>query len=79
MLSDHVQFAGAMVLSVGIVVGSYYFVLTSPGAREDEPRFRRERGIEVARILLGHRSAVTTAIYAEADVRAAEKVMMEVG
>jgi integrase len=42
-------------------------------------RYRRERGIEVARVLLGHRSAVTTAIYAEADRVAASKVMLEVG
>lgn len=44
MWSDHVQFAGTVILSVGIVVGSYFFVLTSPGAREDEPGSWRERG-----------------------------------
>ncbi len=44
MLSEYVQFAGAMILFVGILVGSYFFVLTSPSARENEPRFGRERG-----------------------------------
>ena len=42
-------------------------------------KFRREYGIEVARILLGHTGADTTAIYAEADMRQADKVMGEVG
>ncbi len=37
-MSEYVQFAGAMILFVGILVGSYSFVLSSPGAREYEPR-----------------------------------------
>ncbi len=44
MLSEYVQFAGAMILFVGILVGSYFFVLISPSARENEPRSGRERG-----------------------------------
>lgn len=44
MLSEYVQFAGAMVLFVGILVGSYVFVLTSASARENEPRSGRECG-----------------------------------
>jgi hypothetical protein len=35
-LSEYVQFAGAMVLFVAVLTGSYFFVLTSPGARENE-------------------------------------------
>ena len=33
-MSEYVQFAGALILFVGILVGSYSFVLTSPSARE---------------------------------------------
>jgi hypothetical protein len=40
MLSDHVQFAGTVILSVGIVVGSCFFVLTSPGARRERGRLK---------------------------------------
>ncbi len=43
-MSEYVQFAGAMILFAGILVVSYFFVLTSPGARENEPRSGRERG-----------------------------------
>jgi len=43
-LSEYVQFAGAMVLFIAILVGSYFFVLTSSGARESERRAERERG-----------------------------------
>jgi hypothetical protein len=43
VLSEYVQFAGAMSLFVGILVGSYSFVLTSPDAREYEPRPGRGR------------------------------------
>ncbi|MCA1715458.1 MAG: hypothetical protein LC781_00920 [Actinobacteria bacterium] len=43
-MSEYVQFAGAMILFVGILVGSYFFVLTSLSARENEPRSGRERG-----------------------------------
>jgi hypothetical protein len=43
-LSEYVQFAGAMILFVGILVGSYFFVLTSLSARENESRSGRERG-----------------------------------
>ena len=35
-LSEYVQFAGAMTVFVGVLIGSYCFVLTSPGARENE-------------------------------------------
>jgi hypothetical protein len=44
VLSEYVQFAGAMILFVGILVGSYSFVLTAPSALENEPRSGRERG-----------------------------------
>jgi integrase len=42
-------------------------------------RLRREYGIEVARIILGHRSAALTEVYAEMDLAKAEQVMAEVG
>jgi integrase len=40
---------------------------------------RREFGIEVARIILGHRSAVTTEIYAELDEEKAEAAIQKAG
>ena len=40
---------------------------------------RREFGIETARILLGHRSVVTTEIYAEADRAKACEVVAKIG
>jgi len=40
---------------------------------------RRRFGIEAARIMLGHRSAVTTEIYAEADRQAARKAARAIG
>lgn len=40
---------------------------------------RREFGIETARILLGHRSIVTTEIYAEADRLKAREVVAKIG
>lgn len=40
---------------------------------------RREFGIEIARVVLGHTSAAVTMIYAEADEQAAANVMAEVG
>ncbi len=40
---------------------------------------RRQYGIEVARVVLGHRSAATTEIYTEADRQRAASVMGEVG
>ncbi|HVX85299.1 MAG TPA: site-specific integrase [Phycisphaerae bacterium] len=40
---------------------------------------RARYGIETARIILGHRSAAITEVYAERDLRAAERVMEEVG
>jgi integrase len=40
---------------------------------------RREHGIEVARIILGHKSAAITEVYAEADHATAINVMAEVG
>ena len=35
-MSEYVQFAGAMISFVGILVGSYFFLLTSPGACDYE-------------------------------------------
>lgn len=40
---------------------------------------RKEYGIEAARIILGHKSARITEIYAEADVGRAREIMAEVG
>ncbi len=40
---------------------------------------RKQYGIEVARILLGHRSAVVTEIYAEADRTKAREIMAKIG
>lgn len=40
---------------------------------------RRRFGIEAARVILGHRSAAITEVYAEADVRKAAEVMAQVG
>lgn len=42
-------------------------------------RFRREHGIEIARIILGHRSPVMTALYAEVDRSKARDVMLKIG
>lgn len=42
-------------------------------------RLRRERGIEAARVVLGHSSATVTEIYAEIDRSAASRVMGELG
>ncbi|MFG0316312.1 MAG: tyrosine-type recombinase/integrase, partial [Planctomycetota bacterium JB042] len=42
-------------------------------------RFRREFGIEAARVLLGHASAVTSEIYAEVDIRNAARITGEIG
>lgn len=42
-------------------------------------RFRREYGIEIARIILGHRSPVMTALYAEVDRTKARDVMAKIG
>ena len=40
---------------------------------------RREAGIEMARIILGHRSAVTSEIYAEADKEKAAALVARIG
>lgn len=40
---------------------------------------RREHGIEMARILLGHKTAFTTEIYAEVDVASAKQVAERIG
>lgn len=42
-------------------------------------RLRRQYGIEVARVILGHRSPAVTEIYAEADKKRALQVAAEVG
>jgi hypothetical protein len=36
VLSECVQFAGAMISFVGILLGSHFFLLTLPGARDYE-------------------------------------------
>jgi len=40
---------------------------------------RKEFGLETARIILGHRSAAITTIYAEADQQKAIEAMLKVG
>jgi integrase len=40
---------------------------------------RRQYGIEATRLILGHRSAAVTEIYAEMDAAKAEQIMAEVG
>jgi integrase len=42
-------------------------------------RLRREYGLEVAQVILGHRTLTATQIYAEKNVELARKVMAEVG
>ena len=42
-------------------------------------QFRREYGLEVARVLLGHKHAAVTEIYAEADQKRAIEVMSAIG
>ena len=42
-------------------------------------KVRKEHGIEVARVLLGHSSAVTSEIYAEVDQDAARAVVAKIG
>ncbi len=42
-------------------------------------RLRKEHGIEVARLVLGHRSAAVTEIYAEVDFTKAAEIMGRVG
>lgn len=42
-------------------------------------RFRRKFGLEVSRVLLGHKKVETTQIYAEVDRRAAMKAMKQLG
>jgi hypothetical protein len=45
-LSEYVQFVGAMVLFIAILIGSYWFVLYSPGSPSRE---QKERQSERAR------------------------------
>ena len=42
-MSEYVQFGEAMILFIAILIGSYFFVLTSPGARENETPSERDR------------------------------------
>lgn len=42
-------------------------------------RLRREHGVEIARIILGHTSAATTEIYAEMDLMKAKAIMADAG
>ena len=46
VLSEYVQFVGAMVLMVAFLIGSYWFVLYAPGS---PGRHQRERQAERAR------------------------------
>jgi hypothetical protein len=47
--------------------------------RKPPPRAAEAHGIEVARIILGHSTAFTTEIYAEADKAKAADVMAKMG
>jgi hypothetical protein len=40
---------------------------------------QKQYGIEVARVILGHRSAAVTEVYAEMDAAKAKDVMGQVG
>jgi integrase len=42
-------------------------------------RLRKEYGVELARIILGHKTAFTTEIYAEADRAQAIEVIAKIG
>ena len=42
-------------------------------------KIRKEFGIEAARIILGHESVATSAIYAEADRQKASEIMGKIG
>lgn len=42
-------------------------------------RLRKEFGIEVAQVVLGHKTLLITQVYAEKDVEAAEKAMLQIG
>ena len=42
-------------------------------------RIRHKHGLEAARLILGHRSASTTEIYAEQDTQQAIRIMKEMG
>lgn len=72
--------------------GSYRCSITSACIKAGVPPFhphqlrhnaatalRKEFGIEAARIILGHRSAAVTTIYAEADTLKATEIMAKVG
>jgi integrase len=41
--------------------------------------YRREHGLEIARVLLGHKHAAITEIYAEADRERAIEVVAKIG
>jgi cbb3-type cytochrome oxidase subunit 3 len=48
-VSEYVQFAGTMVLFLAILIGSYWFVLYSPGSpsrRQREREATREREVD---------------------------------
>ena len=55
-LSEYVEFAGAMVLFVGILVGSYWFVVIGPGRNRKSCSFMSKIGAPV--MSDGIRSAV---------------------
>jgi site-specific recombinase XerD len=40
---------------------------------------RREHGLDVARVILGHSKSVTTEVYAEVDTAKARQIMAIVG
>lgn len=42
-------------------------------------RLRKEFGIDVAQVVLGHKTLTVTQVYAEKDVESARKIMLQVG
>jgi integrase len=42
-------------------------------------RLRKEFGIDVAQVVLGHKTLDVTQVYAEKNVASAQKVMLKVG
>jgi integrase len=42
-------------------------------------RLRKDFGIDVAQVVLGHKTLSVTQVYAEKDVESAQKVMMQAG
>jgi site-specific recombinase XerC len=42
-------------------------------------KLRKEYGLEAAQVILGHRTLTVTQVYAERNVEAAQRIMLQVG